>query len=216
MNLHCLISNLNSSLNKQKKLNLKKIFFFVFLLNGIVSSQIKTNLEIAYSLIEESVIKIDSLNISEVSPVYIEISSPADFQFLNSKIISAFSNLGYKIQTEDNQSRKLVYTLTNIKTEYSEIFQNGLFGDYLTQRTITIYSLVNYTDDGMLKFSNELICDYTDTVNVDDINFVENPSLNFTKGILPKTPVLSNLLEPILVVGTLIITVILLFTVRGK
>lgn len=56
----------------------------------------------------------------------------------------------------------------------------------------------------------------TDTIKLEEISALENQTLPFTQAKIPAQPLLTSLLEPIIVVGTLIVTVILLFTVRGK
>lgn len=197
-------------------MKLAKVFLLVFVFNSFLFPQTRTNLEIVYSLIEKSAAQVDSLLEGETSSIEINFSSPTGSEFLNGKVISTFSQLGYKLNTDTEQSRKLDYTITNIKTNYGDLFQDGLFGEYLTQRTISYQTIINYSEEGNLKFSKEITDNYVDTVYVDEVTSIENPSVHFTKGEVPEPPVLSNLLEPILVVGTLIVTVILLFTVRGK
>ncbi len=197
-------------------LNFKKTLLLIILNTGLIFPQTKTNLEIVYSLIEKSVTETSSLEIEKSQPLKINLSSPASFEFLHIKVIDAFSNSGYKLHVDSVQKGTIGYSITGINTAYGEPFQDGLFGEYFTQRTIVYRTLINYTENGHVLFSKEMVNESTDTIPVSQVSTVENPSLFFTKGNILEPPVLSNLLEPILVVGTLIVTVILLFTVRGK
>ncbi|MEW6195774.1 MAG: hypothetical protein AB1521_11525 [Bacteroidota bacterium] len=197
-------------------MNFKIAFLFILLNSGFIFSQKETNLEIVNSLIEKSVMGIDSLRLEKSRPIKINLTSPPSFEFLHAKVIDAFSNSGYKLNIDSVKKGIIGYSITGINTAYGEPFRDGLFGDYLTQRTIIYRALINYTENGHVLFSKEMVNENRDTIFVSQINAVENPSLFFTKGEVSEPPVLSNLLEPILVVGTLIVTVILLFTVRGK
>jgi len=55
-----------------------------------------------------------------------------------------------------------------------------------------------------------------DTVNLSDLSEIENQNLPFTKGKVPSQPFFTGFWEPIIAVSTLILTVILLFTIRSK
>ena len=55
-----------------------------------------------------------------------------------------------------------------------------------------------------------------DTVNVENVQELENRSYPFTQGELPPEPFFSSLLEPIVAIGAAATVIILFFSVRSK
>ena len=62
----------------------------------------------------------------------------------------------------------------------------------------------------------ENIYDKSDTVLFDEIKSLSNSSLPFTKGEAPAEPFFASLWEPVIAVGTAIVTIFLFFTIRSK
>lgn len=197
---------------------MKKIFLIAFCLTafaGFVHPQTKTNLEIVYSLLDQSADKIDSVLKGENNSFSFKFNSPPDYQFLRAKILDSFIKRSYNIKQE-NGSANLEYNITNISTSYGESFKDGFFGDYYVERSVVVQGSAIISNSGKNFSSIDFNETYRDSVRIEEITALENESLPFTKSQIPPPPVFSNLLEPIIVVGTLIVTVILLFTIRSK
>lgn len=108
------------------------------------------------------------------------------------------------------------YNITGVSTNYGESFKDGFFGDYYVVRSVVVQGSAIISNSEKIFSSIDFIKAYRDTIKIEEIPALENESLPFTKSQIPPPPVFSNLLEPIIVVGTLIVTVILLFTIRSK
>lgn len=181
-----------------------------------ISAQRKSNLEIIYSLIDRSAVKTESA-IGAKQNIYLDITAPQTLDVLKPRIQEAFNSKGYLLLSrKDDVHKSVSYTLVSAKIEYKDSFSDGLFGGTMLLREVNLAGFVSIENgDGIIK-PLQFWESSTDTVKLDELNSIENQTLPFTQAQVPSLPLLSNLWEPIIVIGTLIVTVILLFTVRSK
>jgi len=178
--------------------------------------QSKSNLSVFEQLIDKSVSNIDSVVTKSGRNKNIKISVPSSLEQLNPFLISSFKKREFAVNPKEENGYLENFTLTTAAVNYRNSFKDGLIGDVFVEREILFegarFAITQggFEEPVYFKFSN------VDTVNVDDIPLLENKSMPFTQGQIPSPPLLSNLLEPIIVVGTLITSVVLLFTVRSK
>jgi hypothetical protein len=196
------------------KLLISSFLFFIPILFS--NAQTKSNIDIVYNLIDHSIAKADSILEGKKS-INLSVTTTAPLDILKSKVFLGFSERGYSLQSSiKDSSNSFNYTINSVSVNYSDPFSDGFFGGVGLVRKITLNgSLTILKSDGVIKpveFAESL----TDTVNLNEISSIENKSIPFTQGQIPSEPLLSTFWEPIIVVGTLIVTVILLFTVRGK
>ncbi|MDC1068921.1 hypothetical protein OAQ99_07160, partial [Candidatus Kapabacteria bacterium] len=75
-------------------------------------------------------------------------------------------------------------------------------------------------DFSMSCFSNNFIANksFVDTINYEDIEYIEESEFDFDKAVVPKKDgsFFKKYLEPIIIVGSTLVTVFLLFTVRSS
>jgi hypothetical protein len=100
---------------------------------------------------------------------------------------------------------KIQIKIDSVKTEYTDLYRDGLFGDYKLVRKISIF----YSNPQPK--SNSII----DTLTLDNFSSIENPAFPFTKSELPPEPFWQSLIEPLVYLGATISVVILLFTTRS-
>ena len=177
--------------------------------------QPKDNLSIFYNLIDESVSKIDSSVNETKENLAVNLSLPQPLELLRSKLIIAFKQNGYVVKENDGSST-LNYSLTDANVTYQNPYKDGLFGSVLAERIIKLNGSYFLTANSEIKEPSFFNLTHADTVAIDSIPALENRSLPFTRGEVPQPPLLSNLLEPAIVIGALITTIILFFTVRSK
>jgi hypothetical protein len=122
---------------------------------------------------------------------------------------------GYKLKSVTSENLQLSYSISEIKVEYGETFGN-FFGELKTERTIILKGSYTKIKDGYIFEPKAFNISNIDTIGLNEFQNIENPTIPFTRGVPPSISVYTNLLEPIIVVGTLIATVILLFSVRSK
>jgi hypothetical protein len=193
------------------------IYLVFFIFSGAISkAQSESNLNLIYKLIDKSVHQADSL-LSGNKSVVLTTTMPYILEVLKPSIIKAFSNRGYELRTSSTSTEPGInYNLVYAKVEYKDSFTDGLFGGAMLERNVSINGFFTITKSNKLSQPIEFTKTIQDTVSVSAISALENQSLPFTQAPIPSMPLLSNLWEPIAVVGTLIVTVILLFSVRSK
>lgn len=194
-----------------------RLYLFLILLLSLsanIYAQTETNLDLIYKLIDKSLVGLDSA-IGEKS-IALSITTPQPLEILKPKIMKSFSDAGYILKPIGDSGILLNYNLIYAKVEYKNSFTNGLFSGALIEREISINGMLTVVSSNKVGNPVEFTKSATDTIQVDDIAKIENQSLPFTQAQIPSMPLLSNLWEPIVVVGTLIVTVILLFSVRSK
>lgn len=192
------------------------IFFALLVMPVLHSAQTKTNLEKFFQLIENSVVKASDV-IGKTETVVLSVTGSASLELLKPKVLAAFSNQGYMIKNDNSaNTAKVTYSLNQAKVEYANAEKDGFFGDVVAERNVSLSGIVSVSSpDGLVK-SFEVNESSKDTIVVDEIKNIEDATAPFTQGKKPEVSFFSNLLEPVLVVGTLLTTIILLFTVRGK
>jgi len=181
-----------------------------------INGQSQSNLTIIHNLIHKSALKADSLN-AHKKVIYLSVNTPYSLEILKPVIINSFTDIGYTLKSSKSEADVEVnYILSSVKAEYTSAFLDGFFGSTRLERNIsTDYSLIITNKDGNIK-SFELNEIQKDTVNLSDLSEIENQNLPFTQSKVPSQPFLTGFWEPIIAVGTLILTVILLFTIRSK
>ncbi len=192
------------------------IFFALFVVPVFVTAQTKTNLEKFFQLIDNSIVKVGDV-VGKNGAVVLSVTGPASLELLKPKVLAAFSNHGYMIKNDNSaNTAKVTYSLNQSKVEYANAEKDGFFGDVVAERNVSLSGIVSVSSpDGLVK-SFEVNESAKDTIVVDEIKNIEDATAPFTQGKKPEVSFFSNLLEPVLVVGTLVTTIILLFTVRGK
>ena len=193
------------------------IISYIFLAcNFQLKAQTQNNLDLIYKLIDKSVAKTDSL-LGGKQTINLSITAAQPLEILKPFVLQAFNNRGYQLKANDGEAGLSInYTLISVNVEYKNSYSDGLFAEIALEREIKINGSVS-----IIK-SNRIIKPFgftetgMDTVQLDEITDIEDKSVPFTLGQIPSQPLLSTFWEPIVVVGTLIAAVILLFTVRSK
>lgn len=178
-------------------------------------AQTRTNLDVVNDLIEKSVLNLDNSVINKNLTFNFIYRSSGSYSFLKSKVVDSYIKKIIPISENESLENKLEHSINNITVEYSNPYKDGFFGNLLIERKIHIDAALILSERAGIK-TIDLSNSYKDTVEVENISRLENPAIPFTQSTIPELPLFSNLLEPIIVVGTLIVTIILFFTIRSK
>jgi hypothetical protein len=222
----------------QKKFQFIKTLLVLFLCNNtaFLFCQTKSNLEIFYTLIDSSTENLIQNIPAGEKKIKIILNTGNEYSVFNNRVSESINNNGINVvkssytnpnlpaeqvgpptpkgASEQPQIPEVNYTLEGTKTNYGEYFQNRLFGDFYTQREITLSG--NYLLFLPVMSVHHFSYTFRDTINVDEIKNVENVSFPFTQGKQPAEPFFSSVYEPIIGIGAAALTVILFFTVRSK
>ncbi|MBI9070825.1 MAG: hypothetical protein JEY94_04465 [Melioribacteraceae bacterium] len=182
---------------------------------SVLNAQVENNFDGIYGLIKSAAVNALE-NVHEKSEIKINAEFPDDFRVLKNRLIA---DLGreYKIIIDDENSvSELNFSVGNVNVNYSEPFRDGFLGSFITERKLLVEGVFFIKENKLISNSNTFLLTKTDTLEYDDLLSYENNALGFTKGNRPEEPMFSTLLEPAVVMGTAIVTVILFFTVRSN
>jgi len=145
----------------------------------------------------------------------LEYQTIAEYSALNNRIENSLVRNAIKVSL-DNSKNKISYSISQASVTYSDLFKDGIVGGYLLERKFILQG--EYTIKNLSSVLNANTFYYTalDTIPYENINFVENNSLPFTKGAVPSEPFFPSMLEPIVAITAVVITVVLFFTVRSN
>ena len=195
------------------KNRLPLIIIQLIFLSLVTTAQTKTNLELIYSVLDSSINDI-SQNFNPEDNIGFKYSSAPGLEFLENRISLKFNS---KFNLNKGSADSLLnYNLDNVAVKYNEMFRSGIFGDYLVEREANVmgsYILVNKEEiinSDIFTFAD------IDTVNLDEIENLENSTIPFTQSKIPPEPFFSSLLEPVIAIGAAAVTVFLFFNVRSK
>ena len=109
------------------------------------------------------------------------------------------------------------FGINEMRVAYDNIRQDGLFGARVVDRTVSLALFTKVVDQrsGAILKNAVLREEGKDTVALSDIDRLENPVLPQTRGSVPPEGFFSTFLEPIIVLGTVAVAIVLLFTVRS-
>jgi hypothetical protein len=190
----------------------------LFLYCGIIYSQTEpnSNLEVINSLIKNSMKEITSGLPFEDITYSFNYKSPPEFNFLETQSKVSFSKLVSMTDQKDKAMYNLVYSISDVTTEYSDSYKDGLFGSYYVNRNISIRGSFIIDTKGATVKADPFSKSYSDTIAYDSIQKFESMTLPFTRGKKPDEPFFASLLEPAIAVGSIAVTIILFFTVRSN
>ncbi|MDA3861677.1 MAG: hypothetical protein PF445_10655 [Melioribacteraceae bacterium] len=197
-------------------MNIKIITLFFLFIGSLVFAQSKTNLEMIYGLIDSSA-GVISNNINNHNLEFnTDVNSPNEYSQINQRILTSLVRNKVKLNLDSLAMNKINYSLSQVTVNYSDLFRDGLFGDYLLERNFILSG--DFSIQNSSKISSADIFNYTitDTIPYSNFSFVENNSLPFTKGNIPEAPFLPSILEPVVAITAVVVTVILFFSVRSR
>lgn len=182
---------------------------------GVLNGQTKTNIEIFYDLVDSASIKAADHLPGKYEKIDLQLNLGTTYSLFTNQIRSKLQNAGYEIVTSAKGSEipVLSFTIDDARVSYSDPDRDGLFGDYFTEREVSLSGNYMLSGNNELKTFNFV---FTDNLNVENVDEVENPAYPFTQGNLPSEPFFSSIFEPVIAIGTAAVAVILFFTVRSK
>jgi len=221
LDIKFLSANINSVMNK--KLNQiagainksLRFLFFLLIFQTVPYSQTVSNIDKFYSLVD-STSNLLLKDLGSINKIKLELNLGTDYSLFANQIRGKLLKNGKEIVSDNSLGDNIVnvnFVIDYSNVTYSDPERDGIFGDFFTERTIELS--VNY-----LISSNQSLKSFNltskDTINVKDIENVEDRSYPFTQGELPPEPFFSSLLEPIVAIGAAAVIIVLFFSVRSK
>lgn len=191
-------------------------FLFVLLLFQIsVYPQAISNLDKFYALID-SASSLLIKDLGDARKVNLELNFGIDYSVFANQVRGKLLRNGVQLVGDNSDDQNFVrvnFVVDNSFVGYSEPEKDGIFGDFFTERTINLSGNYFISNKSQVK---DFKLTAIDTINVEDVEYVENRSYPFTLGDLPPEPFFSSLLEPIVAIGAAATVIILFFSVRSQ
>jgi len=198
-------------------MNIKRLVFIVIIFPFFVFGQTKTNISIYNELVDSSVISlINNLPIGE-KEINLKLELGESYSFFQNRILYDLNEKKIKVNlfpTLIEGNSRVNYVLEELNVEYSDIEREGLFGEFMMPRELTLKGNFNISKENI--FTKNFNYTFLDTVNVKAVNDIENGSYSFTKGEMPSEPFFSSITEPVIAISSAAVAIILFFTIRSK
>ncbi|HEX7356732.1 MAG TPA: hypothetical protein VF270_03355, partial [Ignavibacteriaceae bacterium] len=192
-----------------------RFLFFAIIFQASIFSQPVSNLDKFYDLVDSASTKfVNDLNTT--NKVKLELTLGSDYVLFANQIRGKILKRGIELISDDQSANNFVtasFVIDNASVTYSAPEREGFFGSFYTERVLQLSGNYFITSNQNIKAFN--LVD-KDTINVEDVEKLENRSYPFTHGELPPEPFFSSLLEPIVAIGAAAVTIILFFSVRSK
>jgi hypothetical protein len=109
------------------------------------------------------------------------------------------------------------FGLKNGSVKYSNIRRDGFLGTKIVDRSFNLQLTTKILDrrSGTILFQSDVEDSASDTIALSQIEQVENPAILMTKGVVPREGFFSNVAEPLILLGSIAVAVLLLFNVRS-
>ena len=199
-----------------RAIKMSSCFVFIFLLfQTSIYSQSISNLDRFYSLVD-SASSLLLKDLGDAKKINLELNLGIDYSIFANQVRGKLLRAGKEIVKTDSSSENTLtinFVIDNCFVGYSEPKKDGVFGDFLTERSIELLGNYFISNQSQVK---DFKLTVKDTINVEDVEEVENRSFPFTQGELPPEPFFSSLLEPIVAIGAAAVTIFLFFSVRSK
>jgi len=206
--------------NKLNYLNItiSKTIWFVFLcilVHSSVYTQTTSNIEKFYTLVD-SASNLFINDIGDVKKINLELNLGTEYSLFANKVRGKLIKRGVEIvpkNSSDGNSETASFVIDNCNVNYTEPYRDGWFGDFYTNRQVSLSG--NYYIS-----SNQIVQKFNltevDTINIEDVERIEDRSYPFTQGELPPEPFFASLLEPVVAITAAATIIVLFFSVRSK
>ncbi len=192
-----------------------RFLFILILFQTTIYSQASSNIDQFYTLID-SASNLLIKDLGDSKKINLELNFGIDYSVFANKVRGNLLRSGIQFVGNDSIEENVVrvnFVIDNSFVRYTEPEKDGIFGDFFTERTIELSGNFFISNQSQVK---DFTIAVKDTINVEDVEKVENRSYPFTRGELPPEPFFSSLLEPIVAVGAAAIIIILFFSVRSQ
>lgn len=204
---------------------LKYLLCIIILLSagGILFSQgnVRTNVDAAGSLIEESLIPLNNklLILGRDNLYGIMIDDNEAGEYILDNIKRKFAD--YRIvfgENSDSIKYRIIFKNPKITTRYKKIFTDNILGTKKVEREVAVSYDADVVDNKSSTVIYNLNFDkkFKDDFNLENLTYIENQRYKFSRSSLPDESNADKILFPSLIIGASAAAIILFFVIRSK
>jgi len=177
-----------------------------------------TNLQLYQRLASSIADSMAAYNPGSEFPSVQVVVTPADVRwFLEDPVARSFQARRWRVLVSDSARYAAELGALEMRVTYSNIRQNGLFGEKVMDRSARLVVRTRLVDrwTGQVVGGGERSAEESDSVSLSTIETMENQSIPSTHAPLPQEGFFSSWVEPLVVVCAVAVALFLLFTVRS-
>ncbi|MBE2279738.1 MAG: hypothetical protein IAE91_05040 [Ignavibacteriaceae bacterium] len=193
---------------------MKKVFFILIIFHLITlrlnaQNSAPTNLEVTGKIFDKIAIMVSEKLTSDFN-LY-NTAFPEELLYLQYELEGKINKINQNFQNSATAS--LVIIIDEGGVRYPTSFRDGFFGDISVERKVFYTGKII---DKSREIFEEFSVSQIDTIKYSEIEKVENSFYTFLNSSKPGIPFFSHILEPVILIGTAVASVILFFTVRSN
>ncbi|PIW70832.1 MAG: hypothetical protein COW08_00105 [Ignavibacteriales bacterium CG12_big_fil_rev_8_21_14_0_65_30_8] len=195
----------------------KSLFLIFFFFPIFVLGQTKTNLNIFNELVDSSVVSLINNLHTNGNEINLKLELGNTYSLFQNRILYDLKEGNIKVNLFPQRNENITninFAIEKMEVNYYDIERESLFGEFLMPRELTIKG--NFSISRENTFTKNYNYTFLDTVNVKAVSELENASYTITKGKMPSEPFFSSITEPVIVISSAAVAVILFFTIRSK
>jgi hypothetical protein len=177
-----------------------------------------TNLEVMRSLAERIGEKVGKLiSTHDAETVAVRVLPEETAWYVERSLLAGLSTQNVQLTSSARSDLYAEFGLGNLRVAYANIRRDGLLGSKLIDRKVTVLVSAKVLDQraGNILLLKDFREERIDTLQLSELENVENQNLEVTQGIIPAEGFFSNIAEPLVVLGAIAVAVFLLFSVRS-
>jgi len=182
------------------------------------SKFLPTNLQCFQTLVTEIADSVAGISVPSDSPSIHLIVDPADIRwFLQDAVMQSFRTRGWRTAIPDSARFTGSVGLVRMLVTYANVRRIGLLGTKVLDRKIQITAMTRLEDNrrDLVLWSGERSTEFSDTIELSDIESLEHPSIPATHGSIPAEGFFFGWVEPLVIIGAIAVALFLLFTVQS-
>ena len=182
------------------------------------SKTLPTNLQCFQTLAAQIADSIAAISVPSDSPSILVTVDPADLRwFLEGAVMQTFRTRGWRMAGPDSARYSGTFGLLRMRVTYANVRRTGLFGAKLIDRKVQVVAMIRIEDvrRKTVVWTGERGGEFSDTVELSDVESLEHPSIPATHGAIPQEGFFSGWIEPVVIIGAIAVALFLLFTVRS-
>ena len=177
-----------------------------------------SNLDLFRSLATSLTLQtLQRINVAPSTAVHIAVY-PTDVAWIvEGGITDAVQARGLRVTDDDSAAYNVRFGVDEARVFYTNVRRDGFLGEKLVDRLVRLRLSAKVVS----RHSHSEVATFTvqdslaDTLPLSEVPSVEHPAVPLTRGSLPGEGFFSNLAEPLIVIGSIAIAVLLLFHVRS-
>jgi hypothetical protein len=182
--------------------------------------QAKTNWELLEGVVSHLTREI--VNGVELRPheqVLLRVGKSENSWMVENKLIDVLRGAGADVFVSSGSKSDSMtigeFNVLDLKLQYIRVFEIREEKCVEREASVRVSGKVYRVGDGKVLWGNTVGRTQTDTVRIDDMPNLEDPSIKVTHADLPEQGIFSSVIEPVLVIAASVIIIFLFFAVRS-